>query len=1014
MQMSSKSFRTDSAIFLFLFVQLVFLYILPLCGMSKLFSKRSVERSKSHAAKRAIALKLKYSLPQVQQRFVYTPHKLKGVYTPLTETAQAVSPVHGAAKYMSGALQRMYDIKSNTPSIVIVQELFYKDGPQFRPTQNKSKPGYSLSPSVIGLILGALEADKFKEGDVQANIITQWRNEHKALTNGASISRSKVQAMLDLIFEVYSEDKNNGRAILLAFLYAKSDPTNTHDMIHYLSSLNTYVLVFKDFSLEEFKKKSVSLEKMTPMKKYFVKQDNTVLSEQETEQYTQEEYSLVERYLKAMADKREKMQFSLVGGFEETVSLIINNEVALSKYPPQVIQGSYGYNDQLRRPDCVETAIRDFFNILLYNPETQSFDFSFLPHQLVINDKLKTFFENNKTVFSITTPSAGQEFMNLVSNIPGITYGSGNYELSAAPFVSNFIKLCNYFFGITAQTVQEMGTLLSDQRRRITIVYNEASNENTKIIFVTIHDKVDNTKQYLQLKFRPNHAWIEVPGRNVPNAIDLLLDSTQLLQTYNLNQNIQTLFNIQSKAVDSLPNIALQPSVYYAMNPSTKGEVLKMVEHIMRHNQYNKEATDYAYSLYKKLPFQTRVQHLPLLFESNVRELNDKFKDLSDLVSAENDSEKLDLAITLISLTKYSNDALNYALDVLVTMSPDAEKKKAIKLLLRVPFWETNAKVKSFFSMYVTDVVKNAYNIDIFSSIFIKKLYSILPPVKQELLLAIVLHETVNLYTRNYKEVVIGILDVAKELITLGSQVNISIGADLATPLFSAVYMGHGDLIRLLLSKGANINAQGFTDGPTPLILAMHENNLSIMRLLVAHGAQINQAVHINLLNFIKKNSVKGQKWPRLETPLNLAIIMNKQKGLEFLVNSANADINMQSSEAGLTPLLCAIYMDNLDMVKFLVEKGANVRASVPINLSVIQESSKERTSWFDRGRQAIHSIKPIDFAVMLEKKSIADFLKENSKSYQGNKPHDGNATIEGYGSIWSRIMNWFFPKRSA
>lgn len=996
-----ENFRTIS---IFVCVQLLAFYLSPLYGMTKVLSKKPSGRShRTYTAKRASLLKAKTLPTQMQQRSIYTPHKLKGTYAPLTETAQAVSPVHGAAKYTSGALQRMYDIKSNTPSIRLVQELFYKDGPQFRPTQNKSKAGYSLSPSVIGLILGALEVDKLKENDVRENIINQWRNEHKGLTNGAAITRTKVQAVIDLILEVYTEDKNVGRSILLAFLYAKCDPTTTHDIIHYLSSLNTYIPVFKDFSLEEFKKKSVSLEKITPMKKYFAQFDtNTSLSARETEQYTQEEYALVERYLQAMADKTKKMQFSVVGGFEEVVSLIINNEVALSKYPPQVIQGSYGYNNGWRVPDCVETAIRDFFNILLYNHLTQSFDFSLLPDHLVINDKLKTFFENNKTVYSINTPSAGQDFMNLVSNIPNIIYGSGNYELKAADFTSNFINLCNLFFGITAQTIQEVGTLLSDQKRTINIVYNQATNENTKIIFITIHDKKDNTKRYLQLKFNANHAWIEVPGRNVPNAIALLLDSTLLLQKYNLNQNIQTLFNIQSKSMKKLPDIPLQPSVYYAMNPLSDDKVLKMIEHIMHHNVQSKEATDYAYYLYQKLPSEMKIQYLPLLFQSNVREFNDKFKNLSDLFTLENDSDKLELFTKLLPFSKYDNAVLNDALDVLLSVSADDKKKKMIDQLLKLPSWETNEKIRYFFYLYLDYVVSVAYNLNIFTLAFIKKLYSVLPSEKQKLLLAIVLHETVNFYMQGYEEFVVGILDIAKELIALGSQVNITTQENLGTPLFSAIYIGHIDLIKLLLNKGADVNAQGFINGPTPIVFAIRKASLNIMQILTEKGANLNQAVNINLFEFTKGKEGKEQKWPRLETPINLAIIMNKRKELEFLVNGG-ASINIQSSEGGLTPLLCAIYMDKLDIVKFLVENGADIRASVVLDLSKIQAS----TSWFSRQKPRVTN--PIDFAVMLEKNSIVDFLKEKEKQQQNNTPAESDTAQTGSNnSIWAIIKTIF------
>ena len=58
-------------------------------------------------------------------------------------------------------------------------------------------------------------------------------------------------------------------------------------------------------------------------------------------------------------------------------------------------------------------------------------------------------------------------------------------------------------------------------------------------------------------------------------------------------------------------------------------------------------------------------------------------------------------------------------------------------------------------------------------------------------------------------------------------------------------------------------------------------------------------------------------------TPLVLAAFINNKKVTELLINNCQADPN-KPSEKGETPLIAAIRRNHIDMVKFLLEKGAD------------------------------------------------------------------------------------------
>src|SRR5713226_1237686 len=135
---------------------------------------------------RKVSLKgIKRPSPQVvmQKRTLYTPEKLQGLYTNLPEELRPISPVHGAAKSDSGALQKIYAVESENPApaVKLVQALFYQQGQQFKPTENKSNAAYALNPGVLGLVIGALEKNKLQDPQARTYIINEWRAEYKRM-----------------------------------------------------------------------------------------------------------------------------------------------------------------------------------------------------------------------------------------------------------------------------------------------------------------------------------------------------------------------------------------------------------------------------------------------------------------------------------------------------------------------------------------------------------------------------------------------------------------------------------------------------------------------------------------------------------------------------------------------------------------------------------------------------------------------------------------------------------------
>lgn len=150
-----------------------------------------------------------------------------------------------------------------------------------------------------------------------------------------------------------------------------------------------------------------------------------------------------------------------------------------------------------------------------------------------------------------------------------------------------------------------------------------------------------------------------------------------------------------------------------------------------------------------------------------------------------------------------------------------------------------------------------------------------------------------------------GAIKAAKRLIASGADVNIRTTRDF-TPLHIAAGTDDIEFAKILISKGADINAK-IDNGETPLNFATccsgHKDSTEMIELLLKHGANINS------------NS-------KLQSPLMGACLYSYYNMVKYLVENG-ADINLTSDSKA--PAL--LYSDDKRIIEFLVSKGADVNA---------------------------------------------------------------------------------------
>jgi len=187
--------------------------------------------------------------------------------------------------------------------------------------------------------------------------------------------------------------------------------------------------------------------------------------------------------------------------------------------------------------------------------------------------------------------------------------------------------------------------------------------------------------------------------------------------------------------------------------------------------------------------------------------------------------------------------------------------------------------------------------------------------------------------------------------------------------LIVAANRGYSDLVRLLLERGANINARR-KDGDTALMVAIEEEHSEIACQLIRKGAAIDTTSRSG-----------GMEFPLL----SLAVMVGQSDVVEALLKAgahANAPDSLGNTPlfgaekveiarllldhgatldarnwTGDTPLMNAVRDSKLAMVKFLIERGADVNAredAARTRFQVEQMFGDKKT--FDREKRLLQS----------------------------------------------------------
>jgi ankyrin repeat protein len=192
------------------------------------------------------------------------------------------------------------------------------------------------------------------------------------------------------------------------------------------------------------------------------------------------------------------------------------------------------------------------------------------------------------------------------------------------------------------------------------------------------------------------------------------------------------------------------------------------------------------------------------------------------------------------------------------------------------------------------------------------------------------------------------------EIIKILSESGCNLYTNGIDPLQVAASGGQDDIVELLINKGFDVNKadHGEDAGYTPIHWAVEENNLSTVKLLHKNGADLQVLEeegctplymaaadgYIDIVKYLIKNNVDVDKTGDC-TPLCIASVSGYDEIVDLLLKSG-AEIDHVDND-GKTPLYYAIINDNINTVKLLINKKADLK-KVVISKSEYKEINKD------------------------------------------------------------------------
>ena len=177
-------------------------------------------------------------------------------------------------------------------------------------------------------------------------------------------------------------------------------------------------------------------------------------------------------------------------------------ELSLKYLPPHVEQYKFEYKGKKAKINCVEATMQNLLNFMYYDHTTGQYNLSLLPSPP--HPSVSEFYEKYPMAAQSTEKEVQQEWFNMLSNIPGITYRYKNYGIVSE--FENVMNLLSYLLSTRINNVEGLIPLITNSQRSATIVRSRAFGDIPPFYYITIQNKIDDSQAKMELAIMSAHS----------------------------------------------------------------------------------------------------------------------------------------------------------------------------------------------------------------------------------------------------------------------------------------------------------------------------------------------------------------------------------------------------------------------------------------------------------------------------------------------------------------------------
>lgn len=420
---------------------------------------------------------------------------IKGLSSTFKPEYRHLSPLNAIISLETGCLKRL--LQTGDPqkaSTQLLDQLFKIQDNRLYSQNNLSRPAAHFNPEILADIVAALEKKTLMTPDYQKTwqqtLLTKINSELNKKSKGR-MTATKLNSFLETLKSAHSE------------CHVKIGPLS---ILPYTALLGYFCLKYK------------SADDLVNFFQHLQHNGIDCINAKDLHAMTHDHFTLIDcqnfetNIKKMISDHSPNDSVYMIKNDKLLYETALFTEIDTTHYrgifPPMAKESDVNF-DGIQVRDCVNTAIRTFFDHLFYNRETFCFEpKKMLPSAIKPSSKLLDFYQKYPYTADVNgSPTIAYDWMKLLANRPDIVYHNEHkIEVCARGGMPNIIKILNQLCNVKDKKSEELCKLLSTEQRTLSSTSTQKGEQES--LHITFQDS-EKSPYTLSFELMHEHGFMQ-------------------------------------------------------------------------------------------------------------------------------------------------------------------------------------------------------------------------------------------------------------------------------------------------------------------------------------------------------------------------------------------------------------------------------------------------------------------------------------------------------------------------